>query len=249
MRWLSWRAVVAFISLAGALAAAGAAGYLQLTSGADPIIQADHGDKAWAVSIITTVAVLSALTRFVRVLRLPGVENRGRRVASALRSLNKEVAKVVEDDKKADKLGASAYVVRGWGPVQWLHRIERERVADLPVPSGITWRPGKGVIGLCVSQSKEQNFDAGAFKAKYRKYTKEQWKKLDRDTRMDLRYDEFQRIHDKYGTVIAVPMMKGERVIGCVSFDAPEGLHRHLKDADVVDAVAAAAATVAGIVG
>ncbi len=65
---------------------------------------------------------------------------------------------------------------------------------------------------------------------------------------MGLNYRESKRIHNKYGTVIAVPMVKGERVIGCVAFDAPTGMHKLLVGAEAVEVVAAAAATVTGIV-
>ena len=57
-----------------------------------------------------------------------------------MRGLNKAIAKVVDDEKKTDKFGASAYILRGFGPVPWLHRIERERVADLPLPSSSAMR-------------------------------------------------------------------------------------------------------------
>jgi len=150
VRWVSWRTVVAVAALLGALVAATAAGYLQLTTGVKPVLQPDPNMRRWAVVAITCVAVVTALSKFIQTVRMTKHEVQGRKVASALRGLNKAVAKVVEDEKTTDKFGASAYLLRGLGPVRWLHRIERERVADLPLPSSITWRPGKGVIGTSV---------------------------------------------------------------------------------------------------
>lgn len=247
VRLLSWRAFVAAISLIGGVAAAGAAGYLQLTVGKEPFFEPTDAGRFKAVALVTFVAVTSAFTRFFRVISLDAKEAKGRKVAAALRGLNKSVAPAVANEDISDKFGASAYIVRGYGPFRWLHRLERERVADLPLPSGIFWRPGKGVIGKRVKLPKEQVFDAGDFYRQHGHRTLTQWKTLDRDTRMGLRFRDFERIGDKYGTVIAVPMYSGETVIGCVAFDAPTGVHKTLVDADALSVVAAAAATVAGL--
>ena len=65
--------------------------------------------------------------------------------------------------------------------------------------------------------------------------------------RRGLSYDEYQRIANKYGTVIAMPLLRQEKVIGVVALDAPPGSHRQLCDPVITNTVGATAELIMNI--
>jgi hypothetical protein len=143
----------------------------------------------------------------------------------------------------------SGIVLSGGMPRRKLHRLARERVNDTPVPSGITWIKGKGVIGRCWRDQREQLHDAERLFVSHGNCSRRDWDALGEDERMGMSHGEFQKIAGKYGTVIAVPLIgRGEKVIGVVALDAPMGTISQLSSPDVTQAIGAAARVVSQLI-
>ncbi len=145
-------------------------------------------------------------------------------------------------------LGCSAWIVTGGGlRPQRLCRIGRERVDARPVPSSIDWTIGKGIIGKCWETGQEQVVDTSVFDREHSAVTRSQWDALDVATRRALSYDEYHRIRFKYGTVIAMPLLRQEKVVGVVALDAPPGVHHRVDHPVIINTVGATAELIMNI--
>lgn len=131
-----------------------------------------------------------------------------------------------------------------------MHRLARERFEPLPLASEVRWTLGKGVIGVCWQSGREQVVQTEKIDQRWGGCTEEQWRNARADTRMGLPYDDYMKIANKYGTVVAVPIKdRKEHVIGVVTLDGPPGNHAALSRREVVRDVANAALMVALILG
>jgi hypothetical protein len=148
-------------------------------------------------------------------------------------------------------LGLAAYVLRRdrWRP--WskvLDRAYRLRAARRPAVSGITWRPGKGVIGLCVQTRDAVGQDVGADEAPWLQADRNDWAlRVPDHVKSGLTYEEFLAVRGKYHVVVAVPILDdtrpGAEVRGCLALDGPAGSFATLWTQEVRDALAFSAAT------
>jgi hypothetical protein len=74
--------------------------------------------------------------------------------------------------------------------------------------------------------------------------TREQWPSVDAESRLGLSWREYERVRNKYGVVLASPIIDDEgwhaRVVGCVAVDAPAGSRKKLTRDEVRERVATA---------
>jgi hypothetical protein len=122
--------------------------------------------------------------------------------------------------------GIQAFTVRR----RRLHRDDQVRVGKVrlaPVPSsGIRWTTGKGAIGRCWERSAVVIADLATDFHPFLAYTKQEWDGMAHETRYGLTFEEFQRVKDKYGLVVAVPIFSAsDRYVGCITADMPPGAH------------------------
>lgn len=152
------------------------------------------------------------------------------------------------------RLGIDAYRVHR--PVLPFRRVRLERLLRLKlivaVSSGITWRPGVGVVGQCVERGEDVVENLALLDEQLANVGEDEWKTLPTDVTYGLSYEEHRKVRGKYGVVLATPMIKetpyGSRVIGCVAIDAPAEGFAALASDEVRGLVAAAAVTLASLV-
>lgn len=155
----------------------------------------------------------------------------------------------------ARRLGVDAYRLRR--PVLPFRHAYLERLLRLKlvvaVSSGITWRPGIGVVGQCVERGEDIVENLDVLDEQLENIDEVEWQKLPTDVTYGLSYEEHLKVRGKYGVVLATPMIQetplGSRVIGCVAVDAPAEDFDALAADNVRGLVAAAAATLAPLVG
>ncbi len=138
-------------------------------------------------------------------------------------------------------LGLAVYSVgrevwRPWRPT--LTRTHRVRARRRPAASTVRWAPGKGVIGTCVSRGQVVAQDLHAAYDELGPVTQTQWLGLPDDVRLGLSWAEMEDVRDKYGVVVATPVIddRGSRgkVVGCVALDGPPGTLEDLGRDDVL---------------
>jgi hypothetical protein len=175
------------------------------------------------------------------------------KVAFVLRALAFDLQDATGIDVR--ELGVSAYVRRRsrWCP--WreeLVRLHRERAVWCRATAGIRWRPGKGVVGRCVAQSKDVAVDLAALDMSLGAVTREQWPSVDPKLRLGLSWREYERVRDKYGVVFASPIIDDRgphaMVVGCVAVDAPAGSRKKITRDEVRERVATAGTAILRLV-
>jgi hypothetical protein len=153
-------------------------------------------------------------------------------------------------------LGLAIYVRRRERLVFWrerLIRLHRVRAVHRRYTANVVWRPGKGVIGMCVATGMDYMQNTEADYGLVANATREEWDSQVPDKiKNGLSYDEFKQVRGKYGAVIATPIIDDStemsRTVGCVSLDGPSADYRKLVGADVRAALAEAALGVARLV-
>ncbi len=126
-------------------------------------------------------------------------------------------------------LGLAAYVIDR--PLlrrqQRLRRLHRLRPRATPGVSGVTWRPGKGVIGMCVVEGRDIGYDVSALDRDLEGVSAAEWAQLAADDRLGLSYEEWLLLREKFAVVVATPIVREHsgraRTIGCVAVDGPAG--------------------------
>jgi len=113
-----------------------------------------------------------------------------------------------------------------WRPAR-LARTDRVRAARRPGTSGITWAPGKGVIGECVATGSLVARDVRAEWAALGPLDRAAFDALPAATRSGLTYAEFTAVRDRVDVVVALPVVDDggptARVTGCLALDGPAG--------------------------
>lgn len=201
--------------------------------------------RATLIALITTSAVLTAGVTIAAALGEWWAQR------NAYRSVQSEVlleatAWAIVDATGLDfrDLGLAAYVVRQNLRHPWssrhrhLHRVQRVRAKRRPSSSRVDWRPGVGVIGTCVADGQLVAQDLAADYAAVWPCTAQEWDELvDDDIKHGLTFADFLDVREKYGVVIATPILDDRasttRVIGCVSLDGPVGSFARLTEQDV----------------
>ncbi|MBA2390043.1 MAG: hypothetical protein H0V67_07260 [Geodermatophilaceae bacterium] len=208
-----------------------------------------QGAEVWSasdsvvVALIVTAAVLAAGSTGISA----GAEFRARRLGE-----RREFADVVLTATHwaiADAsgfgyrdLGLAAYRVQRvwWAPAgQRLVRVHRRRAQSRQVATSITWAPGKGVIGSCVSQQQVVATDLRAIWDAMWPCTEHEWNTVaPPEARLGLSYAEFVDVRDKYDVVVAAPMLDDTRsvtrTVGCVALDGPSGSLDRLSADDIL---------------
>lgn len=128
---------------------------------------------------------------------------------------------------------------RWWWP--WgsrLRRVHRVRASRRPVSSDVAWRPGKGVIGACVTQGEVVAVDLAQMSADLGQPSAQEWRQVPDDLRMGLEHDEYLDLRDKYAVVVASPIIDDRgprsRVVGCLALDGPDGRLASLSSEEVL---------------
>ncbi|HEX6197670.1 MAG TPA: hypothetical protein VFZ37_17270 [Jiangellaceae bacterium] len=154
----------------------------------------------------------------------------------------------------ADELGVSAYRLRPRVlPFRQprLERIVRMQLV-IRVASGISWRPGVGVIGQCVTRGADVIENLAMLDEELEDVTAEEWRTLPADLTYGLSYDEYLRVRGKYEVILATPIIQerplGSRVIGCIAVDAPAAAYDALVRDETRGLVAAAAVPLAALI-
>lgn len=147
---------------------------------------------------------------------------------------------------ETEHLGLSLYLVR---PRRFpRHRprltvLYEDRRGVRRVRSGIKWRVGKGVIGLCVAIRQHVVVDLRELDLLFEQKGDSGWPNLDRALRVGLSAKEMREVKGMYAVVAAAPIFRKGRAVGCIGLDAPPG-SKGLIDSDVVrDAMGDAAAS------
>lgn len=115
--------------------------------------------------------------------------------------------------------GIQAFVVRGWGPWRRQERLAKIRLGAIP-SSGIRWQKGKGVIGRCWETRSPQYHDLAAHFAQLN-VAEARWDSRSETERFGLTFKDFSIVKDKYGIVAAVPIVKQDQYVGCLTADMP----------------------------
>ena len=247
MHLIDWRVVRAWVSALATILAASGTGYLVWVQ-LHP--ESENTRLDWvSILVVGLVAVGTSFARLVRLYTVERFAERQSKVGVALRSLAWAVHYSTNQAVPVQPLGASAFVVVGFGPFKWLRRLAHERVNDSPGETlGVRWTKGKGILGVAWSSGREACVNTGRFDAQHRNCSEGEWNMLGEDDRRRLTYREYRSIEGKYGTVIVVPMIDRERVIGVVALDCPPGHHHRLDNPLVIELVANASSLITNLV-
>lgn len=126
-----------------------------------------------------------------------------------------------------------------WWPFRLrLTRLHRVRASRRPTASHVTWRPGKGVIGACVTRGEVVAVDLAQMYRDLGHPTEAEWPAVPQEIRLGLTYEEYLDVRDKYGVVIASPLISdsgtSSTIAGCVALDGPEGQLTSLSSDEVL---------------
>lgn len=218
-----------------------------------------------AVAVSAAVAFLSTTTSAFGAWRRRRDAAVQERIAFVLRSLAYTVQDLTDLDTR--ELGVCLHLLRAdrWPPGAALAnlaaglspgrraarlrlvRVVRERASRRPTASGVVWRPGMGVIGLCVATGEVVGQDIAADTAPWLHVPADRWATVPVGVRDGFTWAEFAALAGKYGAVLAAPLIddggQSSQVLGCVSLDGPDGSFELLWSADVRSALAQATET------
>lgn len=199
------------------------------------------------IGAILTSAVLAAVSTSASSWEEWRSRRAGLRRASAEFQLTSTLWAIVDQADPAHALdyrdlGLAVYGLRRrwWWPFRVrLVRQHRVRASRRPGASDVVWRPGKGVIGCCVSSGKLMSIDIAELYGSLGDPSPTDWDEAPDDVTMGLSYAEYLDLRDKYEVVVALPMTDelklATRVSGCVALDGPAGHLRTLMSAEVTD--------------
>jgi hypothetical protein len=129
-------------------------------------------------------------------------------------------------------LGLTVLMIRRQTRPPWrkhLYRAVRVRHAHVPQSSRILWTKGKGTVGRCWKEEKLVAKDTKTLYGQYLTGSEADWNGAPDHVRMNLSFEEFQRIRELYSEVVAVPIFdKKGQFRGCAvvdtRYDAPGSL-------------------------
>jgi hypothetical protein len=147
-----------------------------------------------------------------------------------------------------ESLGVSAWLVPRWytvftksmpkflcailyAPPVW--RAAQFRLKHLDDPTGIRWRRNRGIIGRCWKSGHSEPFNLATDWPQIN--TKQEWGQLDKSVKMKLSYDDYRHLKAKYGSVLAVPILRTRRIgapsfLGCITIDLPPAVPANVLD-------------------
>lgn len=121
-------------------------------------------------------------------------------------------------------LGASVYVVSGFWRWQRLKRLDRYRMSDLPQESVVNWVKGKGAIGRAWDRDEITHVDWYPIRARWGSgalLDERSWDRVPTSDRLGFQFEEFRNIVDKYGEILAIPMIRNMKTVGVCAIDVP----------------------------
>jgi hypothetical protein len=123
-----------------------------------------------------------------------------------------------------DEIGVQAFLVTGWLWRKRQSRIAKVRLSSI-ASSGVTWTKDKGVIGRCWETRTNQwaQLEDPPF-SELATTPEATWNQLRSSATYGLSYADYRALGQKYGTVAAVPIMAGDKYIGCITLDTPAGV-------------------------
>jgi hypothetical protein len=209
----------------------------------------DEHERAVLIAIVT-VSFLPLLQAIVSELG----ERKKRKAAELAATLQEILAGTLIDlteNAGADwkKTGVQVFRLRRW----WLFshiqvRLGKIRIAHI-APSGIKWRKGKGLIGKCWATGLPVSKNLDTHFAKYRHLNETAWNNLHQTVeKYGLSYKEFKKINDKYGLVVAFPLTRADKYIGCITVDMPPECSASVDEAKVSETLSAAAPSIAAVI-
>lgn len=182
--------------------------------------------RFWAAMVAILVGLVGSLSSIAG----QRASARRERRRDRLRALMQPVALRVQDLTGIDvrDLGLAAYALEqpGWWWWPWQPRLRRMyRVRPkIAAVSHVDWRPGKGVMGVCVDQGQDVAEDIAALDDSLRGESRAGW---DPSRVHGLSYDEWLDTRGKYGVILATPILgedpSGSTVIGVLVLDGPAG--------------------------
>lgn len=125
-------------------------------------------------------------------------------------------------------VGIHLFVVKDRFPQRFresvLERKLRVRLSSMPVSSDVRWTIGKGVVGACWQQQRDQVVDLDGLHSAYYGADAEEWDRLSASVTLGLTFQDFERTRAKYGVVVATPVTRPlGGVVGIVAVDGPCG--------------------------
>ncbi len=230
--------------------------------------------KVWKLTGTTLIVLVVGAATVTLISQLVGLwtaarKGRRERLQQDVRdSLFTMFLNVLEDSEaRPESLGFAAYEIRrrwiwqwprytkgsGWSwrlPLPWrevLWRLDRHQAHDRHDASGTVWRPGMGIIGLCVRRGDLVRADVADTWADWADSSPEEWAEAPENVRQGFSFAEFQERRAKARVVWALPIIREgtngrSKVVGCVALDGAAGdferfeknsakTRRHLKDA------------------
>ena len=157
--------------------------------------------------------------RWVRILRADVTEAFQEEVRAALAS---GYIQLVSCGVPPTALGMHAYVLRTrlTPPVtRHMWRQESVRLGVSPRRTSIRWTRGKGVIGRAWAENQMVLLNAAEAYGPYEGCDADTWAQAEIADELNLSYDEFSIVGNRYSTVAAVPVRVDGEVRGCVVAD------------------------------
>jgi hypothetical protein len=188
---------------------------------------ASPGEQVAVAVAVALLALGSSVGAAVSELSAQRSDERRTKVAFILEALGFAVQDATGIDFR--DLGLAAYVLERplFRRQERLVRLHRVRPRASPGVSGVDWHPGKGVIGMCVVEGRDIGYDISELDADIAGTTREHWAALSDDERLGLTYDEWLLLREKFGVVVATPVVRERSgrssTVGCVALDGPAG--------------------------
>jgi hypothetical protein len=190
----------------------------------------------WTVGVVSAILIWDSAYATKRARRLDNL-----RVGIVPHLMNLRVLIERETGVGVAEIGVAVYVVHRRWFRRRLKRVWGLRRGRAPAQSLVHWRPGKGVIGVCVKNAQGLAADLDDLNAKFELMAAREWSRLPSDERLGLSAKEMKSVRGKYQLVGAVPILGDPKPIGCVVVDAPRGSLADVFTDDVFDLMGDAA--------
>ena len=166
------------------------------------------------------LALIGSIEPLGSTIRDRTTTRRIRRESTIREMLGEKVARIGSLTKiPCADLGASVYKLGRWRPGRRrLLRVARLRLAPQPA-SNVSWRVGKGVVGLCAQVEADIAIDV--FSLHRSITTPEMWDKQTTDITLGLNWNEYERLRGKHGHIIGTPINHPQtgKIVGVVTLD------------------------------
>lgn len=121
----------------------------------------------------------------------------------------------------------------------------RRRMRNKTSRTGVSWRRGKGVIGMTVRDGQPSLVNVDELWQPLLNCTPEEWATQPEDVRMGLTFDEFTKAAQRKGAyvdnavgpvIIAMPIAQpgSAKVIGCAALDCPPSMFKGAEDSQIL---------------